>query len=269
MAALQRQDSPHVVIDIQYLEACMSGNSDTFLSHSTTTAAVSIDAEAPKVAPSFGADDAAPMQIDLADASACLRLHRTAGTFLGADLGLGQERTLQMVEGVEEGSLADNAGVSAGDILLNANGAALQSTRDVLDVIGGTAGTICLQGLGGSTTVLAKPDVGTPLGLTVAPVAPVIVTNVEPHGLAEQAGLRIGDQLLSINGVFCETAREAADLVAACVGTLGLEVRCPRPRGRPLVLGASGRSKRRIAGARVEHFQQGHSKAHTAASLYS
>lgn len=258
-----------MVIDIQYLEACMSGNSDTFLSHSTTTAAVSIDAEAPKVAPSFGADDAAPMQIDLADASACLRLHRTAGTFLGADLGLGQERTLQMVEGVEEGSLADNAGVSAGDILLNANGAALQSTRDVLDVIGGTAGTICLQGLGGSTTVLAKPDVGTPLGLTVAPVAPVIVTNVEPHGLAEQAGLRIGDQLLSINGVFCETAREAADLVAACVGTLGLEVRCPRPRGRPLVLGASGRSKRRIAGARVEHFQQGHSKAHTAASLYS
>ena len=147
----------------------MSGNSDTFLSHSTTTAAVSIDAEAPKVAPSFGADDAAPMQIDLADASACLRLHRTAAgrhlswCLLGADLGLGQEHTLQMVEGVEEGSLADNAGVSAGDILLNANGAPLQSTRDVLDVIGGTAGTICLQGLGGSTTVLAKPDVGTPL----------------------------------------------------------------------------------------------------------
>jgi len=214
--------SPHVVIDIQYLESSMGRSSP--------------------VKPS-------PL-ISQPAASTNIAMNKPAGALVEADLRMGEVRTLMRVEEVEYDSLSDFAGLQVGDIVLAANGEALESTSDVVNVIGGASGTVCLQGMQGEITHIDKESSSTPIGLTVAPIAPVVVVNVDPNGLAAHAGLRQGDVLLSVNGEFCETSVHAAALIAQHDGELELEVRLPRPAPArsPRVLNLNGKVRRMSPG---------------------
>ena len=196
---------PHIVIDIPSLEQSMGYSKSAF-----------------PVSP--------PPLSPLPSASANIRLHKALGVKLEAGLVMAEAKSLMRVDAADSNSIAEYAGVRDGDIVLAANGEALECTGDVLDVIGAASGIICMQGLRGSTVVINKPDVSTPIGLTVSPMAPVVVTNIMPTGLAAMAGLRPGDQLLSVNGRFCNDAHEAAAIIAACSGEMDLEIRLPRPQ---------------------------------------
>jgi serine protease Do len=129
-------------------------------------------------------------------------------------------------------SPAAKAGIEAGDVITTVNGAPVKDARDLAKRIGAMApGTsvklgIVRQGaeksmtltlgelpkqrearLGGSDPQTPKADPG-PLGLTLAPAGTVagsgqqgvVVTEVDPNGVAAEHGFRTGDVILEVGG---------------------------------------------------------------------
>merc|ERR1712087_1088 len=75
-----------------------------------------------------------------------------------------------------------------------------------------------LAEIGATTvTVTCEPASG-PLGVTMGsePNAGARVCTVEPRSRAEQAGLRVGDRILQVNGEKAQGALEAKELIEEC-----------------------------------------------------
>ena len=233
--------SPHVTIDIRALEASLRRQRSN---------SSGMDAPVLKAA-RWG-----PGRDKLQPASAVLLLSKPfRATMIGADLKTGAEKSLMRVEEVEPHSIAEASGlVAQDDLVLTAGGVQLRSAQDVLEVVGGCSGTFCLQTLGGKTISITKEVESTAIGLTVCPVAPVVVSRVGAGGLAERAGLREGDEVLSINHQFAHSAADVATLIAESAGEIEIEVRLPRPPPalsplpRPRLLTPNGQRRRISAG---------------------
>jgi Do/DeqQ family serine protease len=133
-----------------------------------------------------------------------------------------------LVADVMKDSPAEGAGLKAGDIIVDFNGAPIKSVTELqkrvaavepgratpLVVIRDRVSTPLSVKIGEqpSDEAKASPPAEEPLGLTVEPLTPeatqrfkltarsgVVVTDVEPGSSADQAGIRAGDAILEIN----------------------------------------------------------------------
>ena len=153
-----------------------------------------------------------------------------------------------LINGVEPGSPAANAGLKAGDVITRFNGGAVESSNELRNHVASTAPgskatvTIVRQGRTEDVPVqLAKlesrstrgttGEAGTDegFGVTVEPLTPqladrlqvprdtdgVVVTDINPDGRAADAGLRQGDVIRQVDG---KPVRSAADLRTALSG---------------------------------------------------
>jgi len=142
-----------------------------------------------------------------------------------------------MVAEPQSGSPAAKAGIEAGDVITAVNGAQVKDARDLARTIGMMAPDssvkleIVRNGEPRSITVTlaqvpneqrasaendnAQPSGGVPhLGLQVAPASEVsgagekgvVVTAVEPDGLAAEQGFQVGNVILEVAGKLVENA---------------------------------------------------------------
>lgn len=140
-----------------------------------------------------------------------------------------------IVDNPQDGSPAAKAGIEAGDVITAVNGTAIKDSRDLartiatlapgtsvkLDVVHkGDTKTVTLalgelpnerqaQGNGKADDGKTQQAPGTPrLGLSLAPAGDVqgagqkgvVVTEVDPQGLAAQRGIQTGDVILNVGG---------------------------------------------------------------------
>jgi serine protease Do len=148
-----------------------------------------------------------------------------------------------LVDEAQAGSPAANAGVLSGDVITAVNGHPVRDARDLAKQIGamapGAAAKLTLWRTGGEKTVsmmLAElpkerearastsdhSPTGTDvpkLGLMLAPAGQVagsrpegvVVTAVDPDGLASEHGFKIGDVILDVGGKKVATAADVRD----------------------------------------------------------
>jgi serine protease Do len=152
-----------------------------------------------------------------------------------------------LVNHVEPGSPADNAGLKTGDVITKFNGVALDNGNDLRNIVASTApgskATVTLVRQGRTLDVAVQlitvkreataatnrrgdADTDDGLGVSVQPLTPqlaerldvpretdgVVVTDVDPDGRAADAGLREGDVIRQVDG---KAVRSASDLRAA------------------------------------------------------
>src|SRR5262249_42423177 len=159
------------------------------------------------------------------------------------DLGLKPQRGALVAE-PQPGAPAAKAGIESGDVIVSINGKEAHDSREVARIISGlppgTSATIgvvrkgeeksfnvVLGNLPDQREANANPDMpkqkGTSvprLGLSVAPAADgVVVTNVEPDGLAAEQGIKSGDVILQAGGKKVGTAAEFRNVVEAAQKT--------------------------------------------------
>ena len=148
-----------------------------------------------------------------------------------------------LVNDVESGSPAANAGLKTGDVITKFNGQALDNGNDLRNLVAATApgskATVTILRDGRSqdiavqlanakrdaTTARARSGEGSPdedLGVMVEPLTPqlanrlevprdtdgVVVTDLDPDGLAADAGLREGDVIRQVDGKAIHSAGE-------------------------------------------------------------
>src|SRR5215472_3440852 len=159
------------------------------------------------------------------------------------DLGLKTPRGALVAE-PQPGAPAAKAGIESGDVIVSINGKEAHDSREVARIISGLPpGTsamigvvrkgeeksfnVVLGNLPDQREANANPDMpkqkGTSvprLGLSVAPAADgVVVTNVEPDGLAAEQGIKSGDVILQAGGKKVGTAAEFRNVVEAAQKT--------------------------------------------------
>jgi serine protease Do len=146
----------------------------------------------------------------------------------------------------QAGGPAAKAGIEAGDIITSVNGAPLKDARELARQIGGlppgTSVKLSLMHKGAEKTVTltlgqlpdqkeARADTGTKndpagtevprLGLTLAPAGQVagsgnegvVVTNVDPSGVAADHGFKTGDVILDVGGKKVGNPNEVRDAI--------------------------------------------------------
>lgn len=154
-----------------------------------------------------------------------------------------------LVNSVEPGSPADNAGVKTGDVITKFNGETLDSGNDLRNHVAATApgskATVTVVRNGrtedvpvhlarlearGAARQAGEGSADEGLGATVEPLTPqladrlelqrgtsgVVVTGIDPDGRAADAGLREGDVIRQVDG---KAIRSTADLRSALSAT--------------------------------------------------
>lgn len=110
-----------------------------------------------------------------------------------------------LVHGVDDDSPAQAAGLSSGDIILNANGALLQTWEDLESILTENADDrpVQLDVLRGDDTLVVDvvPQYSETLDRNIIGVTlwRNVVIEAEPGSLADQAGIQPGDGLLGVN----------------------------------------------------------------------
>jgi serine protease Do len=159
-------------------------------------------------------------------------------------LGLKNQQGALVAE-PQAGGPAAKAGIEAGDLITAVNGAAIKDARELARQIGGmspgTSVKLAILHKGSEKTVTltlgelpnereARADTGRGdaggtevprLGLTLAPAGQVagsgnegvVVTNVEPNGLAADHGFKTGDVILDVAGKKVGSPREVGDAI--------------------------------------------------------
>jgi serine protease Do len=146
---------------------------------------------------------------------------------LAASLGLGQVKGA-LVSNVVHDSPADRAGIKAGDVIVGYEGKPINNASDLPSLVAGTpvGKTVSLQVMRGNKAtpltvaigkmkdeeVIASTTEKSELGLTVEEITPdiaedlglehtrgVVITDVVPDGLGEDAGFQLGDIVREIN----------------------------------------------------------------------
>ena len=146
---------------------------------------------------------------------------------LAASLGLGQVKGA-LVSNVVHDSPADRAGIKAGDVIVGYEGKPINNANDLPSLVAGTpvGKTVSLQVMRGNKAtpltvaigkmkdeeVIASTTEKSELGLTVEEITPdiaedlglehtrgVVITDVVPDGLGEDAGFQPGDIVREIN----------------------------------------------------------------------
>lgn len=151
------------------------------------------------------------------------------GPSLGVRFG-SSRASLMRVSRLDEGSPADEAGVSVGTVVLAFGDSALRgpsSTRAAAKQLG----PLTLHCTGSNSLTVFRHGKQM-LGMTLSAMSPVSIRKVEPGSLGQRLGLIEGDELLSVNGTFCPDAASAASLVSQSSGPICLEVRLPRAKAR-------------------------------------
>jgi S1-C subfamily serine protease len=145
-----------------------------------------------------------------------------------------------LVAGVQAGSPAEKAGIARGDIILEAQGAAVNSPAELQRAIDGkkSGDTLTLKLKHGDAEKTVTVTIGTQngrpwIGLSLAlgqmmydgngPWTDIqrydgpgaTVTSVVAGGPAEKAGLKQGDLILSVNGTAVDAQHSLGDLVTA------------------------------------------------------
>jgi serine protease Do len=153
-------------------------------------------------------------------------------TEIAENLGLKNAEGALVAEPQANGPAA-KAGIEAGDVITAVNGTPVKDARDLAKQIGalspGSTAKLTVWRSGGEKTIalnlaempsqrearLSSPDAGTPggsevprLGLTLAPSGQVagsgsegvVVTEVDPNGIASEHGLKTGDVILEVGG---------------------------------------------------------------------
>jgi serine protease Do len=169
---------------------------------------------------------------------------------LASSLGLSEAHGA-LVSGVEPGGPAAKAGVKQGDVVTAINGASIADSNTLRNRIAGTtpgtAVTLDVLRDGKKQTLTAtlveresrradaRPAAGDDdhgeagVGMTVAPVTPriaqqlelprdaegLVVTEVDPSGVAASAGLRPGDLIRTVNGQAVESVSELRSALRA------------------------------------------------------
>jgi serine protease Do len=158
---------------------------------------------------------------------------------LAEDLGLQAPRGALVAE-PQPGAPAAKAGIESGDVIVSINGREAHDSREVARIVsslppgtGATIGVIrkgqeksfniTLGNLPDQREANANPETprqkGTSvprLGVSVAPAAEgVIVTGVDPDGLAAEQGMKSGDVILQVGGKRVGTAVDLRNVIEA------------------------------------------------------
>lgn len=130
----------------------------------------------------------------------------------GLFLSFGEYAASPVIGAVKPGLPAENAGLKAGDVVTKINGEAIQSFRDIVNVVSVSAGhTLQFQIKRGNEfqivpvtpVMISKPDgFGDPIkdpGIGISPVIPGEIESVAPNTPASIAGLKPRDIIVAVN----------------------------------------------------------------------
>lgn len=121
-----------------------------------------------------------------------------------------------IISGLCENSVAAAAGLHVGDVVVTVNGYMVGGHRDCIEAIDGAADRVAFVLARPTREVLLDKAQGR-IGITCTTLygSGVLVSALEEGSLASRCGLFVGDTLLSVNGVLCESHQEAIELIDA------------------------------------------------------
>lgn len=137
-----------------------------------------------------------------------------------------------VVSGVEAGSLAAAAGLLVGDTVLSVNGALTRTHEEAAQLIEAASSALELVLAANARPLTIQRKKGHLVGLTVADrsaegegsVGGVVVIALEQGGLALEAGLQLGDIVLSVDGALVRQHWDAIQILDAAPQSFDLVI---------------------------------------------
>jgi regulator of sigma E protease len=126
-----------------------------------------------------------------------------------------------MVHSVVQGSAAEEAGIEAGDVILEINETPIHKWGDMQNIVNSSGAgeeiTLCLQKGESSYVTSLKPEFDPELGRQVIGVLLCwnIVNQVEKNSPADNAGIAPGDTILGINGQAIYSNENMSDITTS------------------------------------------------------
>ena len=113
-----------------------------------------------------------------------------------------------VISGLCENSVAAAAGLHVGDVVVTVNGYMIGGHRDCIEAIDGAADRVAFV-LARPTREVCLDKAQGRIGITCTTSygSGVLVSALEEGSLASRCGLFVGDTLLSVNGVLCDSVR--------------------------------------------------------------
>jgi len=155
---------------------------------------------------------------------------------LGMTLRNNPFKTGVVVWTVEENKAASNAGLRIGDVVLSIEDHLIDSIDNLVEYVGEAEEFVNMEvaGIGQSkqVSVVKARDKPVGLGLQVTSCGVgILVTEVDAGGSAAQSAIKVGDTLLSINGVVPTSPKHAVQLITSAEYIINLIVIGHEPDG--------------------------------------
>ncbi len=139
--------------------------------------------------------------------------------------GVQEPKTSMVVGEVEEGSAGEKAGIKRGDEILALNGSPVKGWEEFMQEVamqGGHPVPVKIRRNNSlDTTVQMTPEMNPKFGIALAGLtgeADVLVAQVMPGKPAEAAGLKVGDKILSVDGIRIPSAMALIEMVNGSKG---------------------------------------------------